>query len=62
MCAIVDLVMGDTRKFFHDCNCIFTVHVQHAYVILEGDVRSLPAPRRLFPVLPGREVGYGCTN
>ena len=21
---LVDLVMVDTRKFFHDCNCIFT--------------------------------------
>jgi len=49
--TIVDLVMGDTRKFFHDCNCIFTyralffsiTYVQYAYFIPEGDVRSLLA-------------------
>jgi len=24
MCSILDLVMGDTREFFQDCNCIST--------------------------------------
>ena len=39
--------MGDTRKFFHSCNCIFTyayciffsiTYVQYVHFILEGAV------------------------
>jgi len=33
MFVIVDLVMGDTRKFFHDSNCTFTVPVPYVYII-----------------------------
>ena len=48
--TIVDLVIGGTRKFFHDCNnCILRMrtlffsitYVQYAHFIPEGDVRSL---------------------
>ena len=66
MCTIIDLVMGDTRKLFHDCNCIFT----YVYVIFsityirtvrvfysEGDVRSflgMADPR------DGGNIGHRC--
>ena len=48
---VIDLVTGDIRKYLHNCNCIFTIkyviflitYIHYAYIIWEGDLRSLSA-------------------
>jgi len=40
MCTIADLVMGDTIKFFHDCNCVFT-YAYRARMLFFDNVRTV---------------------
>ena len=40
MCTIVDLVMGDTRKFFHNCNCIF-MSTYHTRPLFFANIRTV---------------------